>query len=411
MPASSFVLRRPALPRVESLRRVARAPLVAPLFAASIAVGLRDSLSLPYTTLFAIERAHMGPLAVGVYLTLRAAGAIAVSLWFGAWFDRRPSLWPLLVSLVAGTLGYALTTTTTNVFALCLIGAVPLGMGAAAFPLVFAIAKGWSAKTDFLTATRSLALLRISFSLAWGVGPAIGAYVVGDNDYDALFWVSAGFSALACAPFLRGWAPAPVAAKPPAEAPRLSGAVALAAASLTLFSMAIGMGMVALPVAITADFAGSKHQVGLAVCLCALLEAPVMLAIAARPHAFMGYRGMFAGFVAAALYFLAAGLAGSAETLIYAQVLRAVSIGLVSCIGIGYLQDMLPNRVGAASALYGNTGQAGSLMAGLAAGAWAQAYSYGSLFWPCAVASVAGLACLAAGRLCSRSTRIAAPCP
>jgi Zn-dependent oligopeptidase len=101
-----------------------------------VLVGFRDSMSLPYNTLFAVERAHMGPLAVGVFLTARAGGAIAMSMLFGAWFDRRPSLWPLMVTLAAGSVGYALLTTTNDFAALCLIAIVPLGMGAAAFPLV-----------------------------------------------------------------------------------------------------------------------------------------------------------------------------------------------------------------------------------------------------------------------------------
>ena len=136
--------------RLEPLRVVARVPLFLPLFVASVLVGFRNSMSLPYTTLFAIERAHMGPLAVGVYLTVRAAGAIAISMLFGLWFDRRPSLWPLILSLFAGALGYALMTTTSDFLALCLIGAVPLGMGAAAFPLIFAVAKGWAARSEYL---------------------------------------------------------------------------------------------------------------------------------------------------------------------------------------------------------------------------------------------------------------------
>src|SRR5579875_490139 len=105
--------------RPHALRLVAETPLFLPLLAASIATGFRDSMSLPYNTLFAIERAHMGPLAVGVYLTLRAAGAIAISLLFGAWFDRRPSLWPLALALAAGAVGYALMTTTTDYLTLC----------------------------------------------------------------------------------------------------------------------------------------------------------------------------------------------------------------------------------------------------------------------------------------------------
>ncbi len=355
-------------------------------------------MSLPYNTLFAVERAHMGPLAVGIFLTVRAGGAIAISMLLGAWFDRRPSLWPLLVTLAAGSVGYALLTTTTDFVLLCLVAAVPLGMGAAAFPLLFAVAKVQAAEANPLAVARSITLLRASFSLAWGIGPALGAIVVREDNYNALFWVSALCSGLAVAPLTLKRVAAPASVGAAIVSPRLGVAVLLAASSLTLFAMALGMGAVALPIAITAEFAGSKFDVGLAASLCALLEVPVMMAIAVRLSYFLGYKGMMLGFVAMALYFVAAALAPSVEGLVWAQTLRAVGIGFVSCIGISYLQDLMPNRVGAASVLYSNTNQIGLLLAGLAAGTWAQAYDYHSLFWPCAVASVAGLVCLAAGR-------------
>jgi SET family sugar efflux transporter-like MFS transporter len=384
--------------RLRSAQTVARVPFFLPLLAASVLVGFRDSMSMPYNALFAVEKAHMGPLAVGVYLTTRAAGAIVVSMLFGAWFDRRPSLWPLLVSLAAGSFGYALMTLTTDFTWLCVIGAVPLGVGAAAFPLLFAVAKVHAAEADPMAVTRSIGLLRASFSLAWGIGPALGAIVVREDNYNALFWVSAAFSGLAFLPLtLRRVDNAPP--KPAGvEIPSLGGAVALAASSLTLFFVAIGMGAVALPITITVAFSGSKFDVGLATSLCALLEVPVMMAIVARPSQLLGYKGMVVGFVALALYFVVAALAPSAGALVWAQAPRAVGIGFVGCIGISYLQDLMPNRAGAASVLFSNTNQVGQLLAGMAAGVWAQAYGYHSLFWLCAVASLGGLACLAAGR-------------
>ena len=388
----------PSETRVQFFRDVADMPLFVPLFVASVLVGFRDSMSLPYNTLFAVERAHMGPLEVGVFLTLRAAGAIVASLLFGAWFDRKPSLWPLLVALASGAAGYGMMTATTDFVWLCLIGTVPLGMGSAAFPLLFAAAKGWAAKTDAATATRAITLLRASFSLAWGVGPAMGALVVREDNYSALFWVSAAFSALALLPLATSRIAAPAPVRVASDGARLGVVVTLAAVSLTLFSAAIGMGTVALPVAVITDFGGSKFDVGLAMSVCALLEVPVMVGIAAAPRFSQGFRGMAIGFVALALYFMAAGFATSSEALIWAQIARAVGIGFVSCIGISYLQDLMPNRVGAASALYGNTGQIGSLLAGVASGAWAEAFDYRSLFWPCAAASLLGLACLAFGR-------------
>lgn len=384
--------------RVRSVRTLADVPFFLPLLAASVLVGFRESMSLPYITLFAVERGRMDPMDVGIFLTVRAAGAIAISMLFGAWFDRRPSLRPLLLSLAAGSLGFALMTATTDFRLLCLIAAVPLGMGAAAFPLLFAVAKVQGADADPVAVSRSITLLRASFSLAWGIGPAIGAIVVGEDDYDALFWVSAVFSLLAFLPFIlkRTGAARP---RPAARAAsRFSAPVVLAAGSLTLYAMAMGMGAVALPIVMTADFLGNKAEVGLASSVCALLEVPVMMAIAVRPSLFHGYKGMVFGFVAFALYFVAAALAPSAEALVVAQALRALGIGFVSCIGISYLQDLMPNRVGAASVLFSNTSQIGQLLAGLAAGAWAQAWNYHSLFWPCAVTTLVGMGCLAAGR-------------
>ena len=361
-------------------------------------IGFRESMSLPYITLFAVERGHMDPMKVGIFLTVRAAGAIAISMLFGAWFDRRPSLRPLLMALAAGSLGFALLTATTNFWLLCLIAAVPLGMGAAAFPLLFAVAKVQGAKADSVVVARSIALLRASFSLAWGIGPAIGAIVVGSDDYNALFWVSAVFSVVAFLPLIvKGTGP--MASQPATiVASRLGAPVVLAAGSLTLYAMAMGIGAVALPVVITADFLGNKTEVGLAASVCALLEVPVMMAIAVRPSFLVGYKGMMFGLMAFALYFVAAAMAPSANALVWAQTLRAVGIGFVSCIGISYLQDLMPSRVGAASVLFSNTSQIGQLLAGLVAGAWAQVWNYHSLFWPCAVTTLVGMGCLAAGR-------------
>ena len=117
-----------------------------------------------------------------------------------------------------------------------------------------------------------------------------------------------------------------------------------------------------------------------------------------RPSLLLGYRGMAIGFVAIALYFVAAALAPSVAAIVWSQVLRAVGIGLVSCVGISYLQNLMPNRIGAAAVLYSNTSQIGQLLAGLVAGAWAEVFDYHSLFWVCAVASLAGLGFLELGR-------------
>lgn len=388
--------------RLHAIREVGSLPFFPALLATAVLVGFRESMTMPYLTLFATERAHLGPMQLGIFLTVRAAGAIAFAILFGAWFDRRPGIAPLVVSLLTGVAGYALLSTTVAFGPLLVIAALPLGMSAAAFPLLFAVAKLHTGGRDRMTGERGIATLRASFSAAWGIGPALGAIAVDRCGYAGLFWLSAAFSLLSLLPVgLSGLRTRQAPAAVPAEVTghrRLEPAVLLAAASLALFSMAIGVGAVALPITVTTDLGGGTGAVGLSYSLCALLEVPVMMGIAMRPAAFLGYRGMALGFAALCAYFAAVALAPTVPAMIASQVLRALGIGLVSCIGISYLQDLMPGRVGAATALYANTGQVGALMAGVSAGGWAAAFGFHSLFWACVGLSLVGWVLLDGGR-------------
>ena len=82
---------------------------------------------------------------------------------------------------------------------------------------------------------------------------------------------------------------------------------------------------------------------------------------------------------------------------LWAQILRAIGIALVTYLGISFLHSFMPHRAGAAAALFSNAGQLGSVFAALGAGLLAQAFGYAFIFVACAVLSAAGLVmvCLA----------------
>jgi SET family sugar efflux transporter-like MFS transporter len=101
-----------------------------------------------------------------------------------------------------------------------------------------------------------------------------------------------------------------------------------------------------------------------------------------------------AGFLAFALYFAAIAIAPSVTMVLAAQTIRAVAIGIVGCLGIGYAQSVLRGRVGAAAALFANSVNAGLLLSGLATGALAHAFGYQSLFGACALLCGLGLLAL-----------------
>jgi SET family sugar efflux transporter-like MFS transporter len=371
--------------RIRELRAV---PFFVPLATAIMFTGLGDAVTGSYMTLFAVERAHLSPLALGTLLTVLALSSILVSTAFGHWFDRAPSRAPVFLALLMTTVGYALLALTTQYQLLLLIACLPLGTSAAAFPQLFAIAKGHLDDARDATTERGVAMLRALWSAAWAIGPALGAIAIAFWGFSGVFLTTAlcGVVASLIVLFARVRVPNRTSISnadliPDRQSLRTVG---LAASSFTLFHMAMFMGSIALPIVVTRDLGGTKSDVGLIFSVCALLEVLVLLKFVLRPSTQRYQRWLSRGFLCFLLYFLTVIFLPSIAVLFAAQALRAAGIGLVGYLGIGYIQSSMPDRIGSAAALFSNTVNAGSLLAGFAAGSWAQVFGYPSVFAACA---------------------------
>jgi MFS transporter, SET family, sugar efflux transporter len=364
------------------------------LVVVDVLAGLADAISGPYVVLFLVDEARLGPLLLSAILTARALGGIAFATGFGAWIDRRTSVRPLLLALAGSSLGYASLAFTTDFAVLLLIAAIPIALGAAAFSQSIALVKRCFDHSSLRTANRAIGVLRASWSLAWAIGPAIGAAVVGAFGFRGVFFTSAASGAVALATL------AFVRARPVFGDPALSNrpkpanggpAIALAFTALALFHTAMFMGSIPLPIVLTTSLGGVKSDVGLTFSLCAALEIIVMGALIWRPLRRGERTAIVCGFAAFVGYFIALALARSVGPVFWAQILRAIGIALVTYLGIGFLQSLLPHRAGAAAALFSSAGQVGSVAAALGVGALAQAFGYASIFVACAFLSGAGL--------------------
>ncbi|HEY1723531.1 MAG TPA: MFS transporter [Magnetospirillaceae bacterium] len=366
-----------------------------PIAMALLLVGMGDAISGPYAALFMADKAHLSPLALGSILTARAITAITVAYFFGRWFDRTPSVVPLFLAFVGSIIGNGTIAFTTNYFVLLANACIPMAMQASAFPQLFSLAKGHLDKQDPITAERGVSLLRALWSVAWAVGPAVGAVIIVPYDFRGVFLTTALFGVIALVAIAgtgvratKSESSIKIAPVSRWQAMRDAGFAALA---LTLFHMAMFMGSIALSISVTHDMGGGKEDVGHAYSLCAFLEVFVMMGFVTRPVDTKNPFWMAAGFVAFIAYFIAMAFASSVTTVLAAQALRAVAIGIVGCLGIGYAQSVLQGRVGAAAAMFANSVNAGLLLSGLATGAWATAFGYRSMFGACAVLCALGL--------------------
>src|SRR4051794_27505594 len=78
------------------------------VFLAILLAMLAEAMAGSYIALLAVERIGMSPLELSVFLTIPAATGIAVTSLFGHLLDRKPVIWPLLVSLLSKSVGFLL---------------------------------------------------------------------------------------------------------------------------------------------------------------------------------------------------------------------------------------------------------------------------------------------------------------
>jgi MFS transporter, SET family, sugar efflux transporter len=379
---------------LDELQALLRTPFLLPITVAVLFIGVGDAVAGSYMTLFAVDQGRMNPLELGIFLVAFALSGMAVNTGFGRWFDSQPSMVPVFLVLVTTTAGYLLLTTTTRFYLLLLIACGPLATSLACFPQLFALAKGQLDQAGADTAERGIAMIRGTWSIAWAIGPALGALIVGRFDFRGVFMTSAlcaGFAIMSLASVRVPVARARKLDSRSKLTAQLSGQIGLAASSLVLFHMAMFMGSIALPIVTTHELRGTKADVGLIFSVCAFLEVLVMFAFVIRPSKAGNRHWISFGFLAFILYFLVATWSHSVAVLLGAQILRATGIGLIGYQGISYIQALMPNQAGIAAALFFNTTNAGFLLAGLTTGAWAQAFGYRSIFIACAALSGLGL--------------------
>ena len=164
-----------------------KVPSFAPALLAILFATLAEAVAGSYMALLAVEKVGMSPLELSAFLTLSAISGIAVTTLFGHLHDRKPVMWPLLVSLVAKGAGYGFCVVVTDTWALLLVAFVLFGLSSASFALIFAMAKGYLDRVGGETVLRGMASLRMTASLSWAIGPALGAGLVALWSFEGVY--------------------------------------------------------------------------------------------------------------------------------------------------------------------------------------------------------------------------------
>ncbi|GIF20050.1 SET family sugar efflux transporter-like MFS transporter [Actinoplanes tereljensis] len=354
------------------------------LVAAVLLLGIADSMVNSYIVLFAADVVGLTPLQIGVWASTSAIGGITISWWLGRAFDRRPARAYAIVVTLLGAGGYLLLPRVSSFPVLLLMAATVLGAMGAAFPQLFTLAR--SVLGEGTAGQRSAPLLRSAWSLAWAVGPLLGALVLSRGGYSWLMWTAAVVflgSALTVFVVPRP-GPVLVTGSSPGRTP------VLLIVSVTLFFTAMFAGGLALPLFVTRALHQQPASIGVLFSVCAAVEVVATLGLAMAPARVSQRALILGGFGSFVGYYALTVVSSGMAMLVIGQALRGVGIAIVGAAGIRYFQDLLAPATGRATTLFANASTAGLLVSGVLSGLAVEHFGYRTTLLLCGVVSALG---------------------
>ena len=399
------------------IRTILRQPGFIGLLGTNFALGLAYSFVVPFRSMWGTLEIGMSPLTFGLFMTITSLSAIVLSTLLAAWSDTHVARRTMLiVGAVGGIVGYTGYAFVRNPIALTIIGALALGIASVNFSQLFADVREELGRPENGTADvpLSTSVLRVSFSLAWTVGPAIGAAVMVQFHYRGIFLAAALLFLLFLLGVMRSVphrAHPPIEERPPRDSLRkvLGQPIILAHfAGFVLIFAAFTMNMMNLPLLVTQKLGGTEKDVGIIFGIAPVVEMPLMVwfgRLAAQGHQVALIRfGVFVG----VCYFIALTFVQSPWHIYPMQILSAISIAVTTNVAITFFQDLIPGQAGIATSIYSNSYSAGNLLGYLCFGLLAEAVGYRGVFWACAGLSTIALIIFMAYRHKPRVARTSA---
>ncbi len=390
---------------------VVRIPGFLVLSATALVMGLSHAIAIPYLSLFALTEAHLSARQLGVYMVLSALANLPAATWLGRLSDHGHSRkQPMVLSLVCGALGHAAMSQLRSFPGLLLNSVLLLSFGRASFAQLFALARARFDDGNVREVTLATNTLRMFFSVAWVIGPAVGALLLAQFRFQGLYLMIASVYALLALALLPMKVPPGPAGRARTRTPVLrhlrQRSIAAATTGFALLFLCSTLTMIVFPLFIVETLGGSQQHVGWLLGLAAGLEIPIMLGTALLSDRLGKARLIVFSALLYAAFFACVSLARQPWQIYPMQLLNATVVSIAMGLGMSYFQDQLPGEPGVSTALYANASTLGSVLAGLVFGTLDRPAGHRGVLVACA-----GLSLLAAGLLAMSRRPLAVPAP
>jgi len=382
-------------------------PLALGIYGLFCLAGLVGALILPTLSLFLAKEIGVRPLLVGLPFAGIALTSMIYNQVIGHWSDKLPDRRPLVAGFcLVGVLVCVVLGLSRSywVVAATVVGLLSLAL--VSFSQILAYSLDYADR--HIPAQRIPlfnAIVRAQIAIAWVAGPPAGFLLAGYLGFTFMYLLAAGMFLLVA--LLSLWLlPRLDAHAQHLELERADIVPLVAWQKRALIFSVLGFSLmwgannsylISMPLHLKDGLGVGTEWVGWVMGTCAGLEIPFML-LAGHYAARVKIINLIklAGLSALVLY-LGVYFAQALWQFFALQIFNAIFIGVLAGLGVSVIQELMPGRSGAASALYTNTTHMGNLISSLLVGLVADIYGYHQVFAVNLI--VIALAILAFGRV------------
>jgi len=345
--------------------------------------ALLFALVLPTLSFYVAEKFSANAFWVGSFFILTAITGIFFSQILGYWSDKLPDRRPLLImGMFSGGVACYIFASSPS-YEISLMAAITFySLAFASIAQTFAHARDYAEqnlkRTDIIMFN---SVLRAFAAFAWVGGPAIGYLSIDKIGFDQHYLLVATLY------FLGGfisWLRLPKVRKTAQQVQDDTGknneVILIALIAFSLIFSCNQTYLIALPLYITNELALDANWAGWLMGTAAAIEIPIMI--------FAGWLGkkfplsslVCIGAIAPIFLYIGFWFADDIWILFPLQLGNALMIGFIAGLGMTWFQDLMPNRLGAASALFWNTTNIGNIIGAMVIAVFAQLLGYRDVY-------------------------------
>lgn len=375
----------------------------------SILTGLVSAFVSPLMSYFLVDFLKTPPMYIGIYMGGVTLSGLVLSQWFGAKADQGTSARKLYLIATLGIITALLIFMNTVSFALILLaGVVFMGIGNANMPQMLTISRQWAGENK-VDIAKFNGKIRASISFSWMIGPPVAYLVVASFGFIGTFSLAV-FFAFVCLLFVVYFIPENTiqTVRKKGEKPQK------APLSFWLLSFAIVMGSTgnimyssSLPLYTINELKLPNYVPGFLMGIVACIEIPIMLFGSRLIKTINAKYLMKIAFVFAIIFYVGIFNATELWHFIVLQFVNAIFYGLYAGVGLTFLQEELPERVGFTSSVYSNAIKIGLMLGASFAGVIAQFLSFQYANLGAAIAAIMGIICLVLYGVTKKRERLA----